>query len=182
MAVFIEQPMPTMIRTVPAPACRSEGGYYTMNCIVQESPLVDTYNCVVGKQISFFQDAPSQAQSTPKKIRHRRTFKELAREISCPVETCSRKYASRSSLSTHMRLKHSKEAQRQQEEEDAKRKKEQSRPPKLLKPKATQPAGFAFAPPTGVSGVMLPPTALQPAPTFQVGGRVGQRGEGCRAV
>lgn len=37
----------------------------------------------------------------------RRTFKELVREIDCPQ--CNRKYATRSSLATHMRLKHAME-------------------------------------------------------------------------
>lgn len=38
---------------------------------------------------------------------------ELQRELECPHETCTRRYASRSSLATHIRLKHSPEAKQQ---------------------------------------------------------------------
>eukprot|EP00124_Ichthyophonus_hoferi_P001930 Ihof_evm3s116 gene=Ihof_evmTU3s116 len=38
--------------------------------------------------------------------RHRRTYKELKRNIRCSFPNCDRVYASDSSLQTHMRLKH----------------------------------------------------------------------------
>ncbi|KNC84004.1 hypothetical protein SARC_03765 [Sphaeroforma arctica JP610] len=41
-----------------------------------------------------------------KRPRARRTFKQLKREVQCTVEGCTRRYATSSSLQTHMRIKH----------------------------------------------------------------------------
>lgn len=77
---------------------------------------------------------------TPNETRQRRvrrTFKELSRELECPQEGCARRYASRSSLATHIRLKHSPEAKQQQEEAKLQRKKSQDKPstPRPVRPR-----------------------------------------------
>eukprot|EP01134_Creolimax_fragrantissima_P001358 CFRG1358T1 len=51
-----------------------------------------------------------------KKPRSRRTFKELNREVICPKEGCTRRYATRSSLATHIRLKHTDHKEEKKEE------------------------------------------------------------------
>eukprot|EP00121_Abeoforma_whisleri_P015321 Awhi_evm2s14121 len=52
------------------------------------------------------------------KPRKRRTFKELDREFTCAFKTCKRKYASRSALMAHFRIKHVRSGEAT--EEDAK--------------------------------------------------------------
>lgn len=107
----------------------------------QQNSLRDNFESLSNHNSAIHEQSDSTAQ---KRIRHRRTFKELSREIYCPIENCKRKYASRSSLSTHLRLKHSKEAQRQQMEEEAKKKRDSNRVPKPLMPKAPMcTAGFS---------------------------------------
>eukprot|EP01134_Creolimax_fragrantissima_P003822 CFRG3822T1 len=46
------------------------------------------------------------SEDTHRKIRKRRGFKELVRNIECAYHGCSRVYATESSLQTHIRLKH----------------------------------------------------------------------------
>lgn len=101
------------------------------NCameLVQETAMLEPgSNRMVGKQMAFFQPRPDTSRNgsdaTPRPPRVRRTFKELQRELQCPHEGCTRKYASRSSLATHVRLKHSPEAKQLQEEIKEQRKK-----------------------------------------------------------
>eukprot|EP00123_Amoebidium_parasiticum_P013562 comp22027_c0_seq1/m.31964 comp22027_c0_seq1/g.31964 ORF comp22027_c0_seq1/g.31964 comp22027_c0_seq1/m.31964 type:complete len:427 (-) comp22027_c0_seq1:645-1925(-) len=79
-------------------------GKFSMSCLVHETNMIEQgSNRMVGKQMAFFMNPASQQGS---RIRHRRTFKELSRDYTCPNEKCGRKYATRSSLATHVRLKH----------------------------------------------------------------------------
>lgn len=85
-------------------------------------PLSSASAPSLGVARSIYFHASSHAQdSRPPRVR--RTFKELFRELECPHETCSRRYASRSSLATHVRLKHSPEAKQQHEDAKQQRKK-----------------------------------------------------------
>eukprot|EP00121_Abeoforma_whisleri_P013669 Awhi_evm1s12616 len=78
---------------------------YSMYQSVHESTMTEeSTNRMVGMQISFFQENATTVDG--KRIRHRRTFKELSREVSCPYPGCKRSYATKSSLATHVRLKH----------------------------------------------------------------------------
>jgi hypothetical protein len=87
---------------------------YTVNLV--ESSVLNRFQPVARSHSS-----PTSVKSQePRQPRVRRTFKELSRELECPHEDCKRRYASRSSLATHLRLKHSPEA-KQQQEEDAQR-------------------------------------------------------------
>jgi hypothetical protein len=87
---------------------------YTVNLV--ESSVLNRFQPVTRSHSS-----PTSVKSQePRQPRVRRTFKELNRELECPHEDCKRRYASRSSLATHLRLKHSPEA-KQQQEEDAQR-------------------------------------------------------------
>eukprot|EP00122_Pirum_gemmata_P012219 Pgem_evm1s11348 len=61
-------------------------------------------NPSVGVQFAFYQE--NSMTPDGRRIRHRRTFKQLSREVACPVDKCGRLYATKSSLATHMRLKH----------------------------------------------------------------------------
>lgn len=99
-------------------------------------PLSSASSPSLGSKSLYFQ-ASSNPQDT-RAPRVRRTFKELFRELECPHETCTRRYASRSSLATHVRLKHSPEAKQQQEEAKQQRKKsmEKTVTPRPVRPRA----------------------------------------------
>ncbi|KNC74847.1 hypothetical protein SARC_12613 [Sphaeroforma arctica JP610] len=76
---------------------------------------------------------------TGRKSRHRRPFKDLSRDLQCTEEGCERKYASKSSLSTHYRLKHSPEAKAKEFErlEAIRHKSEERRTPRPVRPRAS---------------------------------------------
>ena len=51
-------------------------------------------------------DGTAGSDEQPKKVRRRRTFAELRRDVLCPFPGCERVYASTHSLQQHFRLKH----------------------------------------------------------------------------
>lgn len=134
---------PMMTSTVAVPALGIPGAItampspYTMELVQETAMLEHGSNRMVGKQMAFYQGG-TQTNSEPRQPRVRRTFKELQRELECPHEGCPRRYASRSSLATHVRLKHSLEAKQQQEDMKMQRKKsfERQATPRPVRPRA----------------------------------------------
>eukprot|EP01134_Creolimax_fragrantissima_P006841 CFRG6841T1 len=87
---------------------------------------------------------PAGSPESQRRTRNRRPFKDLSRDMQCTEDGCERRYASKSSLSTHYRLKHSPEAKARERErlESIRLKSEERRTPRPVRPRSSSSAGL----------------------------------------
>eukprot|EP00123_Amoebidium_parasiticum_P016504 comp23464_c0_seq1/m.39192 comp23464_c0_seq1/g.39192 ORF comp23464_c0_seq1/g.39192 comp23464_c0_seq1/m.39192 type:complete len:405 (-) comp23464_c0_seq1:442-1656(-) len=90
-----------MMGTGPASTFPMRTASYTSTPSAYQNPFLQQYITNIINRKARFLGSPSS-----RKPRHRRSFKELERNIRCKHVGCGRVYATESSLQNHLRLKH----------------------------------------------------------------------------